>query len=103
MVIAAGVVAHPAHSPQALAPFLRPVGVAGSPLGHVHAVPFRYKPLPEGLIDLQRAIKPFIDSESAQTVLHLLCDDRDAQQPEESRFIRGALWVAPLTFGASPP
>jgi hypothetical protein len=59
--------------------------------------------LPEGLIDLQRAIKPFIDSESAHSVLHLLCDDRDAQAPEESRFIRGALWVAPLTFGASPP
>jgi anti-anti-sigma factor len=103
MVIAAGVIAQPTRSPQVLAPFLRPVGVAGSPLGHVHAVPFRYKPLPEGLIDLQRAIKPFIDSESAQTVLHLLCDDRDAQQPEESRFIRGALWVAPLTFGTSKP
>jgi len=103
MVIAAGVVAHQARSPQALAPFLRPVGVAGSPLGHVHAVPFRYKPLPEGLIELQRAIKPFIDSESAQTVLHLLCDDRDADAPEESRFIRGALWVAPLTFGTPQP
>jgi anti-anti-sigma factor len=103
MVIAAGVVAHQARSPHVLAPFLRPVGVAGSPLGHVHAVPFRYKPLPEGLIELQRAIKPFIDSESAKTVLHLLCDDRDAQAPEESRFIRGALWVAPLNFGAPPP
>lgn len=103
MVIAAGVVAHEARCPTALSPFVRAVGVAGSPLGHVHAVPFRYKPLPEGLIELQRAIKPFIDSESAQTVLHLLCDDRDAQAPEESRFIRGALWVAPLTFGASQP
>lgn len=103
MVIAAGVVAHEARCPAALSPFLRATGLAGSPLGHVHAVPFRYKPLPEGLIELQRAIKPFIDSESAQTVLHLLCDDRDAQAPEESRFIRGALWVAPLTFGASPP
>ena len=103
MVIAAGVVAHEAHCPAALSPFLRTTGVAGSPLGHVHAVPFRYKPLPEGLIDLHRVIKPFIDSESAHTVLHLLCDDRDAQQPEESRFIRGALWVAPLTFGTSQP
>jgi hypothetical protein len=61
------------------------------------------KPLPEGLIDLQRAIKPFIDSESAHSVLHLLCDDRDTQAPEESRFIRGALWVAPLTFGTPQP
>ena len=103
MVIAAGVVAHEARCPAALSPFLRATGLAGSPLSHVHAVPFRYKPLPEGLIELQRAIKPFIDSESAQTVLHLLCDDRDAQAPEESRFIRGALWVAPLNFGASPP
>ena len=103
MVIAAGVVAHEARCPAALSPFLRATGLAGSPLGHVHAVPFRYKPLPEGLIELQRTIKPFIDSESAQSVLHLLCDDRDAHAPEESRFIRGALWVAPLTFGTSQP
>jgi anti-anti-sigma factor len=103
MVIAAGVIARENGCPESLVPFVRPVGVAGSPLGHVHGAPFRFKPLPQGLIDLQRTIKPFIDAESAHGVLHLLCDDRDPDQPEESRFLRGAMWVAPLTFGAEKP
>ncbi len=99
MVIAAGVVTDATRSPEALQPFVRALGVAGSPNGHVHAAPFRFKPLPQGLIDLQRTIKPFFDGESAQGVLHLLCDDRDADKPEESRFLRGACWIAPLTLG----
>jgi hypothetical protein len=99
MVVAVGVVADEAQCPEALRSFLRPLGVAGSPSGHVHGVPFRYRPLAKGLIDLQRSLKPLFDSESAQAVLHLLCDDRDPARVEESRFLRGACWVAPLTVG----
>lgn len=99
MVVAAGVVADGARCPEALRPFLRPLGASGGLIGHVHGVPFRYKPLAKGLIDLQRSLKPLFDSESAQAVLHLLCDDRDPEHIEESRFLRGACWVAPLTVG----
>jgi anti-anti-sigma factor len=99
MVVAAGVVADGARCPEALRPFLRPLGVVGGPIGHVHGVPFRYKPLAKGLIDPQRSLKPLFDSESGQGVLHLLCDDREPGRVEESRFLRGACWVAPLTVG----
>ena len=112
--IVVGVVGSPQHCPPALLPFLRPLGPTHSatespndgpndgPIGHVHGSPFRYRPLPRDAIELQRIVRPFFDGQSAQGVMHLLCDDRVADRIDESAFIRGACWVAPLVSGLAP-
>ena len=100
LVLACGVVAKNGQVPAALQPFLRPMGAESGPLGHIHAAPFRYRPLQQGLIDLRRTVRPLFDSESAQGLLHLLGDDREPGQLEQSQFVRGACWIAPLTVEA---
>ncbi len=104
--IVVGVVGSPQHCPQALLPFLRLLGPmdgpAHSPIGHLHGSPFRYRPLPRDAIELQRIVRPFFDGQSAQGVMHLLCDDRVPDRIDESAFIRGACWVAPLVQGLVP-
>jgi anti-anti-sigma factor len=95
-VVAVGIVAHATGLPEALAPFLRPMGVHTNLVGHVHGAPFKHRPLPRGVIDLAASMRPLFDSETAATVMHLLCDDRNPDQIEDSRFLRGACWAAPL-------
>jgi anti-anti-sigma factor len=95
-VVAVGIVAQATGLPEALAPFLRPMGVHTNLVGHVHGAPFKHRPLPRGVIDLAASLRPLFDSETAATVMHLLCDDRNPDQIEDSRFLRGACWAAPL-------
>ena len=64
----------------------------------MHASSFRYRPLPKGLIEIGQVIRPLFEGESARGVMHLLCDDRDPQRVEDSAFIRGACWTAPLNI-----
>jgi anti-anti-sigma factor len=95
-VVAVGIVGQAARLPEALAPFMRPMGVHTNLVGHVHGAPFKHRPLPRGVIDLATSLRPLFDSETAATVMHLLCDDRNPDQIEDSRFLRGACWAAPL-------
>jgi hypothetical protein len=97
-VVAAGIVADLDHTPEALKPFVRSLGSGTGLLGHVHASSFRYRPLPKGLIEIGQVIRPLFEGESARGVMHLLCDDRDPQRVEDSAFIRGACWTAPLNI-----
>lgn len=97
-VVAVGVIGDASRVPAQLAPFLRPIGAQSGLVGHVHGAPFKYRPLAKGVIDLRDTLRPLFDSETAATVMHLLCDDRNPKQIEDSRFVRGACWVAPLSW-----
>lgn len=99
-VVAVGVVADAARVAPGLAGFLRPMGQSSGLTAHVHGAPFKHRPLPKGAIDLMTTLRPLFDSQTAATVMHLLCDDRHPDQVEDSRFLRGACWAAPLTWSA---
>ena len=100
VALAVGVVARAAS---ALDPLLRPLQ-AGSPLrAHFHAASFPYRPLRKGRIDLGESVQALFDTETVQSVLHLLNDDREIVGGGESAFVRGACWIGPLgTITAEP-
>jgi anti-anti-sigma factor len=98
-VVACGVIARPGALPQAVADLLRPVGPTSAVEGHLHAAVFRYRPLQRGLLDLNKTLQPLFDQASPEAVMHLLTDDRDPDRAMETRIIRGACWVAPITGG----
>ena len=50
----------------------------------------------KGKLDLNETIKNLFERQSLQTVIHLLCDDREIVGAGESEFIRGGLWISPL-------
>lgn len=77
-------------------PFLRRIGAGTSALGHFHAAVFPYRPLPKGRVDLAETVGPLLGSSSAETVMHLLADQRDFEGVGETDFMRGACWFGPL-------
>lgn len=102
-VVAVGVVAEPASVPEPVRAFLRPLHRETPWHAHLHAAPLRHRPLPRGRIEPSRVVPPLFNTGSASTVLHLLGDDRDPSQIQESRFVRGACWVAPLDLSQVSP
>lgn len=80
----------------ALAPMLRPLTSAASTVGHFHAAAFSYRPLQKGKIELTKTVKSLFENQTLQGVLHLLSDDRAFAGAGQSRFVRGACWLAPL-------
>jgi anti-anti-sigma factor len=100
-VVACGVVARAGALPRELADLLRPVGTSPAVEGHLHAAVFRYRPLQRGLLELRKTLQPLFEDTSPEGVMHLLTDDRDPDGAIESRIIRGACWVAPITGGAA--
>ncbi len=78
--------------------FLRPLTAGGGCHGHVHAISFSQRPLPSGLFDPQAFIRKLFDEERIQSVFHLLTDDRHASAVSESEFIRGCIWIHPLSI-----
>ncbi len=80
-----------------LAPFLRRLGGADSPLGHFHAAAFSYRPLKKGDIDLKETVTSLFQTETLQGVLHLLADSREAAGPQQSEFVRGACWIGAVS------
>src|SRR5262245_24390781 len=84
--------------PHESAAFLHRIGAGTNAQGHFHAAVFPYRPLPKGNIDLQKTIASLLGSESAQTVMHLLADDREFEGVGQTELVRGACWVGPLLF-----
>ena len=80
----------------ALAPLLRPLTSATPIMGHFHAATFSYRPLQKGKIELTKTVKSLFENQTLQGVLHLLSDDRAFAGAGQSRFVRGACWLAPL-------
>jgi anti-anti-sigma factor len=98
-VVATGVIARHGALPGEAA-VLRPLGAAGGIEGHVHAAVYRFRPLKHGQLDLAETLRPLFEHAPADTVMHLLGDDRDeGQAPAESRFMRGVCWVSPIRAG----
>ncbi len=79
--------------------FLRPLAAESGCQGHLHAISFSQRPLPSGLFDPQALIRKLFDEERIQSVFHLLTDDRHASAVSESEFLRGSIWVHPLSIG----
>ena len=77
---------------QSLDVYLRPLSRDGL-LGHFHAAAFSYRPLRKGMLDLTTTVQSLFESETLQSVLHLLTDDRQAAGTHQSEFVRGACWI----------
>ena len=94
LVLAAGVGSR--KEAGAVAPLLRPFGASAFPAGHMHAAAFSYRPMRKGQVDLSETVRGLFESESPQTLLHLLHDDRERVGAGQSEFIQGACWIGPI-------
>jgi anti-anti-sigma factor len=103
VVLAAGVSARTNASP--IAPLLRPIGATDFPAGHIHAAAFSYRPIRKGQVGLEETVRGLFETESPQTLLHLIHDDRERQGAGQSEFIQGACWIGPIgtVQGAARP
>lgn len=90
-----GVAARTAEGPLARA--LRPMRGEDGPRGHFHAAAFSYRPLRKGQTDLRETVRAFFDGESLRGLMHLVHDRRPIEGVGDSRFLRGACWIAPIT------
>jgi anti-anti-sigma factor len=75
----------------------RPIGFGTAVTGHLHAAVFPYRPLQRGELNLHTAVHGLFTSEPIEGLLHLLPDDRDITGVGQSEFLRGALWVGPIS------
>ncbi|MCW5977682.1 MAG: STAS domain-containing protein [Bryobacteraceae bacterium] len=86
--------------PEALAPFVRPMG--GALAGHFHAASFGYRPLPKGRIELEATVTRLFEAGGLRGVTHLIADRRPNGGAGESEFLRGACWFGPIDRIAAP-
>jgi hypothetical protein len=49
-----------------------------------------------GELPLEKAIGGLMAADRAQTLLHLLTDDREFEGLGQSEFMRGACWIGPI-------
>ena len=79
-----------------LAAHLTPVPSRPGLLAHAHAVVFPFRPLPQGVLDLETSVAAVFEDNTPLGLLHLIEDDRPIVGLGESSFIRGACWCAPV-------
>jgi len=82
----------PAH----VAPFVRLLSPDARVHGHFHAALFPYRPVQRGELHLDKEIGGLMAADRAQTLLHLLIDDREFEGLGQSEFMRGACWIGPI-------
>lgn len=84
-----------------LAPVIRPFPnslSSGLPLAaHLHAAAFSYRPVQRGQIDLKASIKMLFERQTLEGILHLLSDERAISGGGQSKLVRGACWIAPIS------
>jgi anti-anti-sigma factor len=80
-----------------LASHLRPVAPGSDILGHVHAVVFAYRPVPQRTVVLRTLVTRLFAQQRVRAVLHLFGDDRGAAGAGESGFRRGLCWTGPIS------
>jgi anti-anti-sigma factor len=78
------------------AAFVRPIGPGTPARGHFHAAAFPYRPVPKGNLNLHETVASLLGTESSQTVMHLLADEREFEGVGQTDLMRGACWVGPL-------
>lgn len=64
--------------------------------GHFHSAVFPYRPIQKGKLELDAMVKLLFEGHGPHGLLHLLSDNREAAGAGESKFVRGACWVAPI-------
>src|SRR5205809_1140401 len=88
-------------SADVLASVIRPfpnASSSGLPIaGHFHAAAFSYRPVQRGHIDLKASIKTLFEGQALEGILHLLSDDRALSGSGQSKLVRGACWIAPIS------
>ncbi len=88
-----------ARAPQpGMAAGLRPVGPGTDAHGHFHAAVFPYRALPKGKLEIRDAVASLLGTESAQSVMHLLADQREFEGVGQTDLMRGACWIGSLVF-----
>jgi anti-anti-sigma factor len=92
--IIAGIVSR--NPDAALAPFLRPLAGGEDLLGHVHAVVFAYRPVPQRTVALRPLVTRLFAQQRVRGLLHLIGDDRGAAGAGQSAFRRGLCWAGPV-------
>lgn len=65
-------------------------------MAHAHAVVFPFRPLPQGVLDLETSVAAVFEDNTPMGLLHLIEDDRPIVGLGESSFIRGVCWCAPV-------
>jgi anti-anti-sigma factor len=69
---------------------------------HAHAVILPYRPLQQGILELEPSVRAVFEDNEPIGLLHLIEDDRSVVGLGQSAFIRGACWCAPLQFSKEP-
>lgn len=88
---------------QSEATWFRPIGSGTTAQGHFHAAVFPYRPLPKGRLDLVDTVQGWVSGSAAQTVLHLIADERPFEGVGQTDLMRGACWAGPIEgLGRSP-
>ncbi len=65
---------------------------------HTHAVILPYRPLQQGILELEPSVRAIFEDNEPIGLMHLIEDDRAVIGLGQSAFIRGACWCAPLEF-----
>jgi len=82
---------------EAIAPIVRPLGDDPSPVGHLHAAAFSYRPLRKGRVDLVDTVRALFEEEMLNGILDLVNDTRPIVGVGQSQFVRGTCWIAPVS------
>lgn len=65
---------------------------------HAHAAILPYRPLPQGILELEASVRSVFEASEPLGLFHLLEDDRPAIGLGQSAFLRGTCWCAPMQF-----
>lgn len=90
----------PAH---ASLPCLAPLPACPGIRAHAHAVSLPFQPLPQGVLEIESAVRAAFKDSEPRGLLHLVEDDRPVIGLGQSAFIRGACWCAPFHLSSESP
>lgn len=69
---------------------------------HTHAVILPYRPLQQGVLELETSVRSVFEDNEPIGIMHLIEDERPLIGLGQSSFIRGACWCAPFQFAKEP-
>lgn len=99
VLLVAFVTRNPSHP---LAPLLTPSPSSPGLLAHAHAAVLAFRPLPQGILQLDPTVAAIMEDNNPTALLHLIDDDRPTVGLGQSAFLRGACWCGPIHPSTSP-